>query len=569
MAASNFPNSDAKISPYSYLWRILFAERKDLNLVVIYGIAVGIFSLVVPIAAQSLVNTVVFNFLLQPIVILSLLVVGMLGVATLLKLIQTAVVETIQTRIFARVAIDLAYRLPRVRIEAYDQHRGTELINRFFEVVTVQKGLAFMLVDGLSVILQAVIGMVLLAFYHPLLLAFDLILLFFIFLVIFLPSRRGVATSIKESKAKYNVASWLEEIARNPNVFKLGGGSQYAIARADEATLQYLKVRKSHFAILMQQITGTLLLQTLVSGLFLGLGSYLVIQKQLTLGQLVASEIIVTMVVSGFAKFGKYLETFYDLVASTDKLSHLFILPLESETHEHTVLKHGAFSVSLKNLSFAYSDTGAPTLHGVNLGVSAGERLGIVGGNGAGKSTIFDLILGFRRPTAGFVELQGSDLRDINLEAVRKQIAVVRDVEIIDGTILDNIRIGRDDLSIEEVRAALTDVGLLDEIAALPEGLSTGLSGSLSPLSAGQAQRLMLARAIVGKPQLLLLDEALDDIDYENKKTLLKKLFDPAAPWTLIVATHDTFELDACSRIVQLAEGKILPSNRIFNGEGI
>jgi putative ABC transport system ATP-binding protein len=546
------------LSPYSYLWRMLSVERRDLKLVVIYGVAVGVFSLVVPMAAQTLVNTVVFNFLLQPIVVLSLIVVGMLGIAAILKLIQTSVVEVIQKRIFTRIALDLAYRLPRISFEAYDQHRGTELVNRFFEVVTVQKAIAFILVDGLAVVLQAVIGMILLAFYHPLLLAFDLILLIFIILVIFWPSRRGVSTSIYESKTKYRVASWLEEITRNPVAFKMGGGWQYALNQADQITNEYLVARKKHFAILWRQIAGTLVVQTLVSGVFLGLGSYLVLKQQLTLGQLVAAEIIVTMVVSGFAKFGKYLETVYDLLASTDKLSYLFELPQEGSSLVPFEPKSGPFSVRLKNVNFIYNETGHQVLSDIDLEIKSGERCGLLGGNGAGKSTVLDIILGFRKPTQGSIEIQNSDLRDYDIHEMRRHIALVRDIEVIDGTILDNIRLGRDYLSIEDVREALETVGLLGDVAALPDGLATDLSGSLSPFSAGQTKRLMLARAIVAKPKLLLLDEALDDIDLATKKDLMDRLFDPNAPWTIVMATHDPKEVALCTRIIQMAEGKMI-----------
>lgn len=556
MITSQTPGSPGSRTPYQRLWQILYAERKDIKLVVIYGMAVGIFSLVVPIAAQSLVNTVVFNFLLQPILVLALIVTGILSVASVLKVIQTAMVETIQTRIFARISLDLAYRLPRVRVEAYDRHRGTELVNRFFEVVTVQKAFAFMLVDGLSIILQALIGMVLLAFYHPLLLAFDVVLMACIVLVIVVPARRGVTTSIKESKAKYHVASWLEEMARIPLVFKLSGGHQYALKRADEATLSYLKSRREHFRTLILQISGTLLVQTVLNGLFLGLGSFLVMRKQLTLGQLVAAEIIVTMVLSGFAKFGKYLETFYDLVASVDKLSHLFDLPLEHVSREKMTIGPAGFHLKLKGVSFAYSDKGPDVLRLADLEASSGERLGIAGGNGAGKSTLFDLILGIRRPQSGMVEVQGYDLRDVSVEDLRSQVALVRSVEIIDGTILDNIRVGREDVSLEDVRDALSKVQLMDEVSDLPDGLATDLSGSFSPLSAGQKQKLMIARAIVGKPKLLLLDEALEDLDSGSKSRLLQMLFDPKASWTLILATHDPQELATCTRTVKITDGK-------------
>lgn len=556
------------ISPLQRLLQLIIAERKDIALVIIYGIAVGIFSLVVPIAAQSLVNTVAFNSLLQPILVLTSIVLLMLGIASILRIIQTAIVENIQQRIFARISLDLAYRLPRIRIEAYDQARGTELVNRFFEVLTVQKTAALMLLDGLTIVLQAAIGLILLAFYHPILLAFDVFLAVCMGVVIWIPARRAISTSIKESKEKYKVAAWLEEIARNPLAFKLLQGAHHALTRADELTRDYLFARKAHFRTLVRQISGTLLVQTIVSALLLGLGSVLVIKKQLTLGQLVAAEIVVTMVVSGFAKFGKYLESFYDLTASVDKLGNLFDLPLEHEEGEssESIAKATSFTVQFKNVSFYYKSSSLPALFEINFLAGPKARLGIDGVNGSGKSTLLDLIVGLRLPKSGAVEISGIDLREAKLEEVRKHVALVRKVEIFDGSILENIRVGRCDISIEEVRDALFKVSLLDEISVLPNGLMTDLTGSLNPLSAGQAQRLMLARAIVGKPKLLLLDEALENIDSKTKSHILKSLFDSNAPWTLILATHDPFELAYCETVVRLHDGKLHTGEKSIDG---
>ena len=339
--------------------------------------------------------------------------------------------------------------------------------------------------------------------------------------------------------------------------------------RADEVTSEYLSARRSHFVTLMRQIRGTLLVHTVVSGLFLGLGSYLVIKKQLTLGQLVASEIIVTMVLSGFAKFGKYLETYYDLVAATDKIGHLFDLPLEQKSAERITIVPGPMSIKIKKVNFRYSENGPNTLTGIDLDIAPGEHLGIVGGNGTGKSTLFDLIIGLRTPTSGVVELSGYDLRDVDLEEIRSHIALVRQVEIIDGTVLDNIRLGRADITLNDVRQALAKVELLDEVSALSDGLSTDLSGSLNPLSAGQAQRLMLARAIAGNPKLLLLDEALDDMDGAVKNVVLQTLFSSEAPWTAVIVSHDPVELSSCSRIVRLKNGKLHVDDEKVGGQSL
>ena len=546
-----------KRTPSMRLSQIISTERRDIGVLLIYGAAVGFLSLVVPVAAQSLVNTVTFTSILQPILILTLVVLFMLGFASALRLLQTSVVETIQQRIFARIALDLAYRLPRVRFEVFDQSRGTELVNRFFESLTVQKTLSLLLLDGIAVVLQAGIGLILLAFYHPILLAFDVLLIFSIAAVVVIPARAAIQTSIKESKAKYKMAAWLEELARNPLLFRHAMGPDYGLRRADEIAQEYIVARKSHFRILVWQVGGTLVVQTVASALLLGLGSVLVIQKQLTLGQLVAAEIVVTMVVGGFAKFGKYLETFYDLMASVDKLGQVFDLPLERNSGDKLGESTGPFSLSLQDVSFRYSLSPSSAVHGFSLQVNAGEKIGIDGTNGSGKSTVLDLIAGLRIPRTGAVQVNGFDLRDLDISDFRRHVSFVRKEEIFDGNVIENIRVGRDWIPLIRIREVLAELSLLDDILALTDGLQTNLSGSESPLSAGQTQRLLIARAIVDQPRLLILDEALENIDSKSKSEILRLISATEAPWTLILASHDPLELSFCQKIIHMNEGKI------------
>ncbi len=318
-------------SPFRRLLGLLRPEIRDISIVIVYAIGVGVLSLAVPITATAVVNTTALATLTQQLLILCVVLLISLGLAALLRLLQDVVVEYLQQRIFVRVVADLAYRLPRIDIVAFDRQHGPELVNRFFDVLTVQKAGAILLLDGVAVALQIAIGLVLLAFYHWFLLAFDLILIGGLFVLVLL-GYGAIGSAIRESRAKYAVASWIEEIARHALAFKLGGGPQLARERADQLARQYLLARQSHFRIVLRQVSFALLLQVLASTALLGLGGYLVIEGQLTLGQLVAGEIVVSLVVASFTKLGKYLESYYDLLAAMEKLGHLTDLPLERDT---------------------------------------------------------------------------------------------------------------------------------------------------------------------------------------------------------------------------------------------
>ncbi|QRK06301.1 ABC transporter ATP-binding protein [Archangium violaceum] len=545
-------------SPFVRLRALMHLEAADLHAVVMYAVGVGLFALTTPIAVQSLVNTVAFGALLQPLVVLSILLLGGLVFAGGLRAMQNWVVEILQQRLFIRVVSDLSHRLPRVQVRAFDRAHGPELANRFFDVVSVQKASSTLLLEGLSVVLQAGIGLLMLAFYHPLLLAFDVLLLLALAGIIFGYGHPATAASLKESKAKYAVAAWLQELARHPITFRQRGGSAHAQRRADELAREYLTTRRKHFKYLFRQILGALGLQAVASALLLGLGGWLVINRQLTLGQLVAAELIVTAVVAAISKFGKHLEAWYDLLASMDKLGQLVDLPLEQDTGESVPARSGPAALELHGLEFHYRE-GAPVLSGASLEVRAGEKVAITGATAGGKSTLVDLLYGLRAPSGGRILLDGTDLRDLSLASLRRDVVIVKAPEIFAGTLVDNVRMGQPELPLSEVRRVLEAVGLGETLARLPEGLHTEISTGGLPLSSGQVALLHLARALVLRPRLLVLDEVLDTLDPQARDHVLQTLMAEDAPWTLLLITRGPELRDRCVRAYELLGGRLCP----------
>ncbi|MCS7021203.1 MAG: ATP-binding cassette domain-containing protein [Gemmataceae bacterium] len=542
----------SSIHPWKRLLQLLRPDSTDIRLVIYFAIAIGLFNLTVPIVTMAVVNTVAFGTLIQQLIILCLALLVALVIAGVLLLLQYVLVEYIQRRIFVRVASELSYRLPRVDLKAFDQRYGPELVNRFFDVLTVQKSSAVLLLDGISLLLQMAIGMILLAFYHPLLLGFDLVLTGALVVWALVLGRGAVRTAIRESIAKYRVAGWMEEVARHPVAFKLSGGPRMAWDRAEALTREYLDARKQHFVILVRQFVFMIFLYVVVNVALLALGGTLVIQGQLTLGELVATEIIVNLILATFLKIIKYVEAYYDILAAMDKLGQLLDLPLESQLGEHHVSYSKGASVTLHTVTFAYSGQKWPALHQLSLSIAPGERVAIVGPNGAGKSTLADVLYGLRIPQSGWVEIDGIDIRSLRLDSLREHVALVKGVEIIEGTLLDNLRMGRNEISLLQIHDMLRKVGMLETVMAFPDGLQTMLWGDGKPLSVGQASRLMLARAMLGHPRLLIIDESLDHIDEQFRDTILASLLDPSAPWTLILITHSPDVARQCDRVITL-----------------
>ena len=555
-------------TPISRARKLLLPEAADVRIVIIFAVVSGALAMTTPLAIEALVSTVTFGRLLQPILVLSLLLLAFLMFQAAIRGLQTWVAEIIQRRLFARVATDLAFRLPRVQAEAVDGQPARELVNRFFDVVTVQKFTAGLLLDGISVVVNTLVGMAVLGFYHPWLLGFDVVLLAMITFVIFVLGRGAIATSIKESKLKYQVAAWLEDLSGCPISFRYYGAPQFALGRTDHLIHGYLTARRHHFHILLRQILFSLGLQAIASTALLGLGGWLVISGELTLGQLVAAELIVTVIVGSFAKLGKHMESFYDMLAAVDKLGQLFDLPMERQDGMLSPQTPSPSTVSFRQVVHRGS-AGSRLFDHLDLQIAAGERVALCGPSGSGKSMLLDFLYALRKPEQGYLEIDGIDPRELRPDMLRRSVVLLRDIEVFEGTVLQNVHLERPDVNAEEARVALDQVGLLDQILELPEGLDTRINTSGFPLSSNQQRKLMLARAIAGSPNLLMIDGLLDSIPEQECQSLLELLTDSSQPWTLITVTGRESIASVLSRRIQLGEIAGISRRTELSGRGV
>ena len=529
--------------PWSRLAALLRLERSDLLTLLAFALGVGLLSIVVPAAIEALVNTVAFGVLLWPVIVLSLVMLAFLTVAAVLRAMQTFVAECVQRRLFVRTADAFANHFARAEMDAFDGRNPTDIVNRFFEVASVQKAAATLLVDGIGIVMTTAVGLVVLAFYHPYLLTFAVVMVILIAFMLLVLGIGGVNTSINESYAKFDVAAWLEEIAKCPHTFRFGRGAALALDRADSLAAAYVAARKRHFRVVWRQTLFSLLLEAVGSTVLLGLGGWLVINRQLTLGQLVAGELIVTLVLTALSKSGKYIEIFYDLQASLDKLGVLDQLPLEPV---------GGERLPPSSMPMAVVAEVAVSGHGVNrLQIRPGERVAIHGPSGSGKTFLIETLALLRVPREGLLEFDGIDARSLDRAATRLHVAYVGRAETFADTLAENVRVGREDLTAADIRRALEMVGLADRVARLPQGVATPLASDGLPLSSNEVSRLSIARALAGKPRLLLIDGLLDGLDILGCPELIESILDPAAPWTLVVVTARDDIKNRCDRTVE------------------
>lgn len=525
------------ISTMQRLWAFIKPDRRDLLAVILFAVVLGVLNLATPIAVQALVNFVALGGAApQLLVVAGLLLLG-LAFGAGLAAIQAWVVEILQRRLFVRVVAELADRLPHWSEQTLRTKRGSQLVHRFFDVITIQKTSAHLLLGGITIVLSVITGLLVLAFYHPLLLVFDLVLLLAITVIVLGPLRRGVRSALGESRAKYDVAGWFDELASQPMLFRSAGLQSWLRFQTDRFAREYLEQRRSHYRVLFSQIIAAGVLHVLASTTLLMLGGWLVLQGSLTLGQLVAAELIVTLVVGSVSKIGKHLESFYDLVAAVEKVGGMLEQPLEPAGGTAMLTGDGALSVDLQGVQLESAGSLA-RLSVPDQVIPAGARVALVGPSAAQRALLRTL-WGFRPSAGGRILLGGLPLTGCSRATLRRDVVLLGELEVLRGSVLDNVRAGRPRISEADVRASLERVGILEEVEALPEGLATKLGPTGSPLGPDQLRALMVARALADVPRLVLVESELASISGPLRERVLEALCDPSAPWTLLIAAHD------------------------------
>ncbi|HJL17215.1 MAG TPA: hypothetical protein RMH99_16225 [Sandaracinaceae bacterium LLY-WYZ-13_1] len=514
----------------SRLWRWTKREKKTLLAVLAYSAVIGIISLALPLAVQSLVNLLAFGRVLQPLLVISVALLLVLSLAAALRVLEVYIVELLQRRALVDVARDVARRLPKTQATAGGRWGLTERVNRFFDVVGLQKSASYLLLNATEVVMSTLAGLVLLAFYHPYLLAFVLVLLAVLAFIVFRLGASGVETAVKESEAKYALAAWLETVARRQRIFVEPEAADWSARRTDRLTLGWLSRRSRHFAIVLRQTIGFAGTQAIASATLLGLGSFLVWSGELSLGQLVAAELIITGVLAQIAKFGKHVEAFYDVNASVDKLGMLIDLETEPTNGELLPTQRQGIRVDLDDVPLRESRC--------SLHVAPGDRVVLEGMPSSERRHLFDLLYLRRRPSPGrSASYDGLALDSLAPRLVRDRVELIRGGEPIAATLEENLTLDAGRATAEELRHVLERVGLGAALASLPGGLQTWIYPSGEPFRPDELVLIEVARCLLSEPRLVLVDGSLDGLGDRDREALWSLLADEERPWTLVVAT--------------------------------
>jgi ABC-type bacteriocin/lantibiotic exporter with double-glycine peptidase domain len=548
-----------EISPVKRLLKLLGTEKKEILYIFFYAILIGLISLVIPLGIQTTVELISGGVFFSSVyVLIGLVILGVL-LSGGLQVVQISLVEFLQRRIFTKASLEFAFRIPRIRIESIQQNYAPELINRFFDVITIQKGLPKLLIDLSSAGIQILFGLLLISLYHPFFIFFGLILLSTLVLIFYSTGPRGLSSSIAESKYKYKVAHWLEELGRALQSFKLAGSTDLPIRKTDYNLNNYLKNRKTHFRVLVTQFSFIILFKALITGGLLIMGTLLVVDRQITLGQFVASEIVIILILNAVEKIIMYMDVVYDLLTAVDKVAHVTDLPIEKVGGlDFPSSSKKAFEVRTKNLSYTYSDSGYKALKGIDLEIKAGEMVCITGPGNSGKTSLMNILSGLYTNFEGVVSINNYSLRDLDLTHMRDQVAKnISQEDLFDGTLLENITLGKTTTTAHDALEALHQVGMRDTVFSWPKGLETHILSAGKGLTKTMIHKIILARCLAKKPKLLVLNDFFNTLAKSDKMELLASITKLQAHCTIIIVSKDPSIMSACDRVIVMEDGAI------------
>jgi ATP-binding cassette subfamily B protein len=520
------------------IFSIIKLERREIGAIYVYAILFGLLNLTVPLGIQSIINFVLAgSFSTSMVVLITGVVVGVF-ITGVLQVNQMKLNEKIQQNLFAQYSFEFAYRIPKVDMKSVDGYFMPELVNRFFDVVSLQKGLSKILLDLPIATIQILFGMILLSFYSPVFIVFGLLLLFILWLIIRFTSQRGLETSLEESDYKYKVAGWLQEMARVMKSLKFSQNTGMHIERTDNYLEGYLRARTNHFKILLTQYWSLIVFKVLITLSMLVIGAFLLIGQELNVGQFVAAEIVILTILASIEKFIVTLDKIYDVLTSVEKLGKVIDKPIEKTGTLELDTTNG-IEVDIRQLTFGYN-ADDPILKNITLTVPQGKMVCLAGKEGVGKSTLLRLITGSFTEYTGQILINGIPIGNYNVDSLRKSTGIYfSQQEIFEGTLWDNIALGKCAYSQQELVKICSMVGLGDYLAQLPEGFNTQLDPMGRRLSKSTTHRILFLRAISGKPDLLLLEEPWEGLDPSSRHNMIDFLKTEMKGSTIIVASND------------------------------
>ncbi|SHH63704.1 peptidase domain-containing ABC transporter [Wenyingzhuangia marina] len=541
------------ISPLVRFWNLIKPYKKPIRLIYYYAIISGVVNLSLPLGIQAIINYLQTGELTTSWIVLVAFVLTGIAISGKIQINQLRIVENIQQDIFAKSAFEFAYRIPKIKQINLDKVHAPELVNRFFDVLTIQKGLPKILIDFSMAAFQIVFGLVLLTFYSSYFIMLGISLILIIYLIFKITGPKGLETSIKESKYKYMLAHWLEEIASNTKTFKVLNKGNLHLNKTDDVNLHYLENREKHFKILIKQFVLFVGFKVWVAAGLLVLGGVLVFNQQMNIGQFVASEIIIIMIINSVEKITRIVETIYDVLTALDKIGHVTDLDLDEDNGVGELENSpNGVSIELNDLSFKYPNQENYVFENLSVKIKPKSKVWLKGNTGKGKSTLLNIIARIQTIENGHVLFNNRPSDYYSLESLHDQIGFISpNTGLFEGTIEENIMLNRE-IDPEQLKTVLDKLFLTDYISKLKKGINTKVDSRGRRMPKSTAQKIVLARYLVNNPSVLLLEDPLQFIDETEKKAIIDYIMDEQKSWTVIVVADYLYWADKANQIIKL-----------------
>lgn len=551
---------DQNLTPIKRFWLLLKPDKLEIRNVYVYAIFIGILNLTLPIGIQAIINLIQGGAVSTSWLLLVFLVSCGIGLGGLMQINQLRITENLQQKIFTRAAFEFAYRIPRIKLEKLFKHHAPELMNRFFDVVSVQKGMSKILIDFSSAGIQVLFGLILLSIYHPFFIIFSLLLLIMILFMFKLTVKKGLETSLMESKQKYQIAYWLEELAGANITFKLAGKTSLPLDKVNASTSKYLDARDSHFSVLIRQYSLMVVFKVLVALGLLLIGGLLVIEQQMNIGQFVAAEIVILLMINSVEKLIFSFETIYDVLTALEKIGQVTDLELENENGIEYVSESNGMKLELNNVCFTYPDEQRKVVKNTSITIEKGENTLIMGGNDSGKSTLIQLMSGLLKPHTGFLAINDIPVKNYKYESLHSWMGgYLREEKLFEGTLLENITLGRERASFDNVKWAIENLGLMDLVKNMPYGYDTHILPQGKQFSKSTVAKILIARAIADKPDLVLIENSYSILSPTERSRVLSFILDKKHSWTVVLTSAHELDLDhLVTHKIGIVEGQII-----------
>jgi ATP-binding cassette subfamily B protein len=557
--ANNFNDISIRESLNKF-FKIIRLEKKEVTAIYFYAILSGVIQLSLPLGIQTIINfsQAAAGIAKLPVSIILLIFIVLVGilVSGILQVNQMKIVEKIEQSIFTRFSLDFAHKIPKIDSTELNKNHLPELMNRFFEIISLQKGLSKILLDIPLAVIQIIFGLILLSFYNSTFIILGLLLILLLFFIFKYTTKKGLNAAYDESENKYEVASWLEEIARSYKTFKISSRNNYHLKRTDDLVKDYLVSKTTHFEILKFQYWSLIVFKLLISAMMLIIGAVLLIRQQLNIGQFIAAEIVILLILSAVEKLILNLEVTYNILTGVEKLSVITEKKSEIQGKMPYVSDGKGITIDVQQLNFKFDDS-RTLLENINFNILPGTKVCIMGDGGSGKSILLELIGGTLKNFDGVINVNNIPINNIDQREYRKNIGIFyNEQDIFDGTIYENICIGNTNVSPDDIMKYAEMLEIKEFISQLPEGLSTKLQPTGKGLSTIIAKKILLLRAIAHQPELLVLDEPFELAGAESSKKISKYLIDIPNTTCMIVSGYIPFAKRA-DLIIWLEKGKI------------